>query len=265
MSCPDCFKGALLPGEPKGTINKDGSYLAAYPEGNLDRTVVLLTDIFGLPVKNCKLMADEFSQSLGCDVWVPDMFAGIPPVSLSQVTLPDQPGTKKTFWDRVKFIFTMLKCLPWFWRSRPAVAQQRVDDFITKIKAEQGYKKVGAVGYCYGGTIAFRLAANRPKVLDAMVIAHPGPISLDYLKAISVPSSWACAEEDDSFPKEKRLKVEAILEQRKDSKDPVPYEFKDYNGTVHGFATRPNLTIPEVKAGYEGAFNQAVEWFKRYL
>ena len=36
-------------------------------------------------------------------------------------------------------------------------------------------------------------------------------------------------------------------------------------GTAHGFAARPNLAYPEVKAGYEGAFEQAVQWFKKTL
>ena len=38
--------------------------------------IVLLTDIYGLPLGNCKLMADRFAQELGCDVWVPDLFDG---------------------------------------------------------------------------------------------------------------------------------------------------------------------------------------------
>ena len=36
-------------------------------------------------------------------------------------------------------------------------------------------------------------------------------------------------------------------------------------GTAHGFAVRPNLTVPEVKAGYEGGLEQTVAWFKKTL
>ena len=36
-------------------------------------------------------------------------------------------------------------------------------------------------------------------------------------------------------------------------------------GTAHGFAVRPNLKVPEVKAGYEGALDQTVAWFKKTL
>lgn len=74
-SCPDCKKGAILPGEPSGTMVKD-AYFAAGPEGNTSRAVVLLTDIFGLPLVNSKIIADNISKRLGCDVWVPDLFNG---------------------------------------------------------------------------------------------------------------------------------------------------------------------------------------------
>ena len=36
-------------------------------------------------------------------------------------------------------------------------------------------------------------------------------------------------------------------------------------GTAHGFASRPNLDLPEIKAAYEEAFSQTVEWFKKTL
>lgn len=75
-SCPDCKKGALLPGEPTGTM-VNGAYLASGPEGHTSRAIVLLTDIFGLPLKNSKILADNISKRLDCDVWVPDLFDGV--------------------------------------------------------------------------------------------------------------------------------------------------------------------------------------------
>lgn len=36
-------------------------------------------------------------------------------------------------------------------------------------------------------------------------------------------------------------------------------------GTVHGFAARPALEIPESVAGFEGALEQSIAWFKKYL
>lgn len=84
-----------------------------------------------------------------------------------------------------------------------------------------------------------------------------------------------------SFSKELRLRAEAEFEGRKGKDNFVEYEFKDYKGiyhlasfvptsfflagTTHGFAARPNLSYPEVKAGFEGAFEQTVNWFKKTL
>jgi len=81
MSCPDCAKGIVLDGEPTGSINAEfqGAYFAPAPGGNGEpskRAVLLFTDAFGLPLKNCKIMADEMAQRLECDVWIPDYFEG---------------------------------------------------------------------------------------------------------------------------------------------------------------------------------------------
>ena len=75
MSCEQCTQGHVLPGEPKGTMVGD-AYFHAGPEGSPKRAIFLLTDIFGLPLKNSKLIADELSKRVECDVWVPDLFAG---------------------------------------------------------------------------------------------------------------------------------------------------------------------------------------------
>ena len=76
MSCPQCTQGYVLPGEPTGTMIDD-TYFAAAPEGaSSTKAIVLLTDIFGLPLKNNKILADELAKRVGCDVWVPDLFGG---------------------------------------------------------------------------------------------------------------------------------------------------------------------------------------------
>lgn len=77
-SCDNCKKGYLLPGEPTGSFvsDMDGAYLAKGPESYNKRAVVYLTDIFGLPLVNSRLMADKLAKSLSCDVWIPDLFDG---------------------------------------------------------------------------------------------------------------------------------------------------------------------------------------------
>lgn len=110
MSCPDCLTGAVLAGEPSGHI-VDGAYFAPSPNaGSSKEAIVLLTDIFGLALKNPKVLADRYAATLGCDTYVPDLFngkwffstaaviinqpemAGNPPFTEEQLKSPERAG-----------------------------------------------------------------------------------------------------------------------------------------------------------------------------
>ena len=71
--------------------------------------------------------------------------------------------------------------------------------------------------------------------------------------------------DDFAFKKPLRDEAEASFAARRGKPEFVEYEFRDYKGTCHGFAARPNLIIPEVVKGYEGALEQTVTWFKKML
>lgn len=265
MSCPRCIQGFILPGEPTGTIQPDFhyAYLAPAPNGEPSkRAVLLFTDVFGLLLQNPKIMADTMAKELGCDVWVPDYFRGRPPMSLTSMT-PDRAGVKMTLWDWVKFAGIAFRNLPALIASRPAVVDKRLASFFALLKEKKIYEKIGAVGYCFGGATAARMGSNN--YLNSIVIAHPAPISDSVLKSISIPTAWACAEDDMFFPEMKRNKAEAVFAARKDTDTFVDYEFKVYKGTAHGFASRPNLELPEIKAAHEQALEQTIAWFQKTL
>lgn len=76
MACEHCTQGYILPGEPTGTM-LDGHYYCAAPKGSTKSCAILvLTDIFGLDLKNPKIIADRLARQVRCDVWVPDVFDG---------------------------------------------------------------------------------------------------------------------------------------------------------------------------------------------
>jgi dienelactone hydrolase len=77
MSCENCYKGFVLPGEPKGTM-VGPDYFTAAPSDATQRSkaIVLLTDIFGLALSNPRIVADNLAEQTGVDVWVPDFFKG---------------------------------------------------------------------------------------------------------------------------------------------------------------------------------------------
>lgn len=261
MSCPDCTSGNSLPGSPKG-VEENGVYLAkGSNQAATDKAIVILTDIFGLSIPNPKVIADVIAEQTGYDVWVPDVFNGQPPVKPEVLDhfLPRQPGEKMGLWRKIRFYWTLLTHIPGMIGCRPGVIDPRVQEFFAKIRAEHGYKSIGAVGYCFGGAISIRLASSG--IFDSLVIAHPAPSSLDNIKAINVPVSWVCAEEDEYFS-ELRLQAEAHFKSRTPA---LEYEFVDYPGTVHGFACRPAREQALSVEGYEKALEQTIKWFQSTL
>jgi len=263
MSCSDCTSGNWLPGSPKGT-EENGAYFAkgSNQADTKDKAVVVLSDIFGLAVPNPKIIADIVAERTGFDVWVPDLFNGYPPLTPEAVEdfAPRSPGEKVGLWRQFRFYLAGLMNIFGFIAARPGVVGPRTEEFLTKIKAERGYKSIGIAGYCFGGVIAIRIAQH--DTVSSVVIAHPGYTTLAEIKAIDKPVSWICAEDDPMFHKELRLQAEAHFKSRAPE---VQYEFVDYPGTIHGFAARPAREQPLSVEGQEKALEQAVKWFQNTL
>ncbi|TDL22123.1 dienelactone hydrolase endo-1-3,1,4-beta-D-glucanase [Rickenella mellea] len=267
--CEHCTQGRILPGEPTGTMQSDGSYFHPAPQSadpaNSKKAIIFLTDIFGLPLKNNKLLPDQLSEALGYDVWAPDVFDGYPPVSEDQLSdgIPDVPGGAWPLWAKLKFLVMVFFAIPRLISSRPSIADERIEMFVKKLQEERKYEKLGAVGYCFGGAAAVRLGSKG--LFNSIVVCHPSIISKAEISAINIPTSWVCAEEDFTFGTMLRNEAEALFAARKDKRDYVDYEFREYKGVVHGFAIRPNLGIPFIKQAFEGSFDQTVQWFKKTL
>ncbi|KAF7365251.1 DLH domain-containing protein [Mycena venus] len=253
MSCPDCFTGSVLVGEPTGVIsNIDGAYFAngGNSESESKRAIILLTDIFGvieplltknsaltsrcyegLKLKNPKVLADQFALNLKCDVWVPDLFAGHPPVTVEQMEmLPDRAGVKLGFFGILKMIFVVL---PSFWglfvANRKSVVDGRTISFLEKLQERNKYDKLGAIGYCFGGGIATRLGATT-SYFDSIVLAHPSAPTDDLIKAIKAPTAWAQPEDDWGIKPARLEEIEALYAGRQGKDTFVDYEIKVYKG-----------------------------------
>jgi dienelactone hydrolase len=150
MSCPKCVEGYELPGEPVGSIQADflGAYFTPGSVSGDKRAVVLLTDAFGLPLKNCKIIADRIAKDVGCDVWVPDYFAGQsvgntgqvffvqcelcdtagrPIIPLDAMNMPDKAEQRATVLDWIKFVFNGIPAIPGFIRNRASVVDARLE------------------------------------------------------------------------------------------------------------------------------------------
>ncbi|KUI62047.1 Protein AIM2 [Cytospora mali] len=240
-----CTVGVKHEGEPAGSIIKVGKYDAyvAEPKGaNKHDGVALLyiPDIFGI-WQNSKLMADQFAAN-GYYTIIVDIFNGDP----IPMPMPES-----------------LDLMQWLSQGSDGKNPHTKDDvdpivqLSLKWLKEQGFKKIGAMGYCFG---AKYVARNYKNGIDVGYMAHPSFVDEDELASITGPLCISAAETDEIFPAEKRHKSEEILQ-----KTGVPYQITLYSGTEHGFSVRCDVSKRHQKFAKEQAFLQSISWFDEYL
>ncbi|PCH44448.1 alpha/beta-hydrolase [Wolfiporia cocos MD-104 SS10] len=248
MSCADCFSGVIHEGEPEGKIEQFAGvecYIAT-PSGEYpkDKALLFLTDVFGIPLVNNKLLADGFARN-GFKVVMPDIMAGEP--------LPDSAMGDPNR-DRVA------------WRAKhgPETWDHVVDKVVAALK-ETGVTRIATTGYCFGAPPAFYLAYKNET--HVTIVSHPSmlqiPADLEKYRDVSkAPLLINSCEVDQAFPKEAQATTDELLG---GGKFAPGYERTYWDGCTHGFAVRGDLSNPKVKAGKEGAFKASVEFLNKYL
>ncbi|KAH9857271.1 alpha/beta-hydrolase [Lenzites betulinus] len=246
--CDDCVKGVRHEGEPEGKIEKIGGVecYVGTPTGEYakDKVVLFLTDVFGLPLVNNKLLVDDFARN-GFRTIAPDLFQGEP--------LPEN-ALNDTSFDREG----------WMSRHTPASWKPDMDAVVSALQAE-GVTWIGTTGYCFGAPPAWYLALKGSSKVT--VVAHPSRLQIpadleEYRDKCKAPLLINSCEVDSQFPIEAQAKADAILGEGKFAPG---YERTYWDGCTHGFAVRGDMSNPKVKAGKEGAFAATVKFYKKYL
>ncbi|KZW03094.1 alpha/beta-hydrolase [Exidia glandulosa HHB12029] len=247
--CKDCIVAVRQDGTPTGRIEKIGGVdtYVALPQGDYpkDKAILYLTDIFGIKFPNNQLLADDFARN-GFQVYMPDY-------------LHDDPVNDALFADPNWEINR-----DWFPTHMEEYTRPLLDAVIVGLK-ERGITVFGATGYCFGGRYSLDLAFEN--LVHAIAITHPSAISTpaDFERLLStsrVPLLINSCEVDLMFPIEDQKKADEVLG---GGKYKWGYERTYWEGCVHGFAVRGDMSDPLVKAGKEGAFKATVEWFIKYL
>jgi len=261
--CPDCVSGYLTKGTPTGKlINFNGitSYFARPDAGTTQSAVVILTDVFGCTLLNTQLIADTIAKETGFLCVIPDLFNG-DPVSGNLTLFDTDPSNffEKISWI-IQLLFAMTKFLPWMYRHKHSKKLPMIHSFLKSLRDKENIKKVGVIGYCYGGKLAIALAGEKDKI-DAYVVAHPSSLSIPAdIEAIQKPGLYLCAEDDMMFNLSAKATTEKILKRKN-----IKAEFQLYHGTKHGFAIRGRESDPVVCEAKKAALQEAIQFFKEEL
>ena len=136
--CPIYIPG-LSPGSKRGLTRSVDTYIV-YPKNNKtpEKAVIFLTDIFGI-YNNSQLLADEFANN-GYLTVIPDLFQG------DAITHEAMEAGK-------------VELPSWIKNHQPQHVDPIVEATIKYVREELGVKKVGAVGYCFGGKVSLAVSA----------------------------------------------------------------------------------------------------------
>lgn len=147
-------------------------------------------------------------------------------------------------WGERKQITSLSEVMPMLGAltSNPAVLRQRVTSALDALKAQAGVDggRIAAIGFCFGGTMAFELATFAP--IKAAIGFHSGlkvPSLVADAGKISAKVLAMIGADDPAVPEDTRAEFARVLTDAK-----VDWQLHLYGGVVHSF------TNPEAdKAG----------------
>ena len=180
-----------------------------------------------------RILADEYAKA-GFYCYIPDLHQGdsLPISFLQNVEPPLKVQENLGLTDKAKNAAVVPATLgPWLIKHREAVTKPLLDEFIKSVREVAGTKKVGAVGFCWGGRYAI-LQAHGPSPdgsaddsvgVDAAVACHPSLVAIpgDF-DPVSKPLSIAFGDRDSLLDQKSLSQIQDLLAKKSD----VPHEFR---------------------------------------
>jgi carboxymethylenebutenolidase len=217
--------------------------------------VIFLTDIFGIRPANIG-MAKRLAEK-GFAVLMPNVFYRYGRLPLVKPDFQFQPGEEKS----KKLLSDLFGAL-----TPPMMAADgpRYVDFLLRQDGVAG-GKIGAVGYCFTGAMAVRMAAASPDQVAAAASFHGGRLVTDdadsphlLLPHIRARLYFGHAVEDQSMTAAQIETLEAALRDWHGA-----FQSETYQGAKHGWTVPGRDVYNELQA--ERAFEKETELFDATL
>ncbi|KAH9995949.1 dienelactone hydrolase family protein [Xylariaceae sp. FL0662B] len=239
-----CIKGFQWNGTPTGHTGKLAGNDVYITGQNPDVAILIIHDVFGWTFTNARLLADHYAREANATVYLADFFGG--QVVDANLVLAGQ-------WDKVD-LPGLIK------RNSREIREPEV--FACAKALRQKHRKVGAMGFCYGGWAVFRLGAreHQPPLVDCISTGHPSLLTEKDIGEVAVPVQVLAPEHDQVFTAElKRLTLETI------PKLGVEFDYQHFPRVEHGCFIRGSEKVDGEQEAMTRAKNAAVGWFLQFL
>ncbi|XP_034507439.1 carboxymethylenebutenolidase homolog, partial [Ailuropoda melanoleuca] len=176
-----------------------------------DAAVLVIHDIFGWQLPNTRYIADMVASN-GYIAICPDFFKG------------QEPWKPSDDWSKLN---------DWIKRRDPRNIDRETNIVLRYLKEECKVKKIGVIGFCWGGAAVHHLMLKY--CVFAAGVSIYGVINLmDDNFSLNSPTFFIAAEKDEFIPVEQFTQLTKKLEQE----CKVAFEVKIYPGQTHGFVHR---------------------------
>lgn len=173
--------------------------------------------------------------------------------------------TSGTSWLVLK---AALVLVPFSFRNSPPKRYPAVRQWMDDLRCGEGAdRKVGVVGFCWGGYGATKLAhgetaRNGKHLIDAAYTAHPSELEVPKdFEEVKIPYCMVIGDNDMALSLKKVQQAGKIL----DTKKEVDSEVVIIPKAKHGFAVRASPDDKVEKDLADQAEDQMVKWFARYM
>lgn len=201
-------------GTPTGRIGTLASKNAYIADADRTRAVLPIPDLLGWSFPNTRLLADAYAASAACTVYIPDFFDG-EVLSFAPV-LQDR-------WDE-------LDVPDFVQRNGRDVREPEIFACARALKGEEGFERVGVVGFCYGGWAAFTLGARAfndggERLVDCVSVGNPSLLTEEDVDGVGVPVQVLAPEHDPVYKVELRKRTFEV-----GLRAGVPFEYQHFSG-----------------------------------
>ena len=245
MAIPSCcLKTFEWNGTPTGRVDRLAENDTYITGNNSDRAVLLIADLLGWSFPNSRLLADHYAREADATVYLPDFFGG--------EILPFEPLCKGRFEE--------IDLQGYLTRNSRAVREPEIFDCARALRKK--YKKVAAVGFCYGGWAVFRLGAkeHQPPMVDCITAGHASLLTKDDIDSASVPVQILAPEHDEMYTPEMKMHSFVTLQ-----KNGVTFDYQHFPGVEHACFTRGDDENQGEREALVRGKDAAVSWMKFWL
>lgn len=145
-------------------------------------------------------------------------------------------------------------------------AWESTSQSIRDIKhVQKSVKKIGTMGFCWGGTSGLYLSSKEAgdAQVDAIAFGHPSMIESSDFERLARPGLFLTCQNDTMFPKEKQEASKLICEKK--AQDGIFTRFSYYPRVAHGWTIKGDETEEYSAKAMTHAATEVIGFFSTEL